>query len=157
MRLTLIRDIFTDKSTTGRLLINGEDECYTLEDPSRPIKIAGTTGIPEGVYEVTITFSNRFQKRLPLLKNVPGFEGIRIHSGNKAEDTEGCILVGSSRSKDWISKSGVAFQALFNKLQFALASGPVFITIKSQSSSESIEPAAGEETHTDHPASDTSR
>jgi len=104
MILELQRKWFTDKSTIGELLINDEYECVTLEDPERDEKIPGITAIPRGFYPVIITYSNRFQKRMPLLKDVPNFTGIRIHTGNKAEDTEGCILVGRSRATDWISK-----------------------------------------------------
>src|SRR5215218_1194074 len=119
MNLRVQRQTLTDKSTIGELSIDGTFECFTLEDRVRPVKIKGETAIPAGTYEVAITFSNRFQRRLPELKEVPNFEGIRIHSGNKAEDTEGCILVGTSKKENFIENSRVAFTALFEKIEKA--------------------------------------
>lgn len=113
MKLELIRDRSTDKATTGRLLIDGVFQCWTLEDIVRPAKIAHVTAIPSGTYKVTITESARFKRRLPLLMDVPGFDGIRIHPGNCAADTDGCILVGTSKTLDWISGSRSAFESLF--------------------------------------------
>jgi hypothetical protein len=66
-----------------------------------------------------VTFSNRFQKPLPLLLAVPGFSGVRIHSGNTAADTEGCILVGASDGNPgdgWLGRSREAFATLFAKI-----------------------------------------
>lgn len=83
-----------DSGTPGDLIINRKIFCHTLEDIYRPngVKIHGETCIPEGIYEVKLTLSNRFQKVLPELLNVPNFTGIRIHGGNTTADTEGCIL-----------------------------------------------------------------
>jgi uncharacterized protein DUF5675 len=105
MQLQLIRKIFTDKSTIGELSVNGAFECFTLEDKVRPVKIKGETAIPAGTYEVAVTFSNKFQKFLPLLMDVPNFDGIRIHTGNTPEDTLGCILVGQGKGADSITSS----------------------------------------------------
>jgi len=93
--LLVIRDIFTVKSTIGRLYINGKSFCYTLEDAVRAfgIKIQNETAIPAGCYDISITPSNRFKRDMPLLNNVPMFTGIRIHGGNRAKDSAGCILV----------------------------------------------------------------
>lgn len=85
----------------GELTIDGVHQCFTLEDKVREKKIFGKTAIPPGRYEVTVSFSNHFQKKLPLLMNVPNFEGVRIHSGNTAKDTEGCILVGMTKGRTW--------------------------------------------------------
>lgn len=109
----------TDLSTIGELSIDGKFECYTLEDKEREIKIKGETAIPKGTYLVGITLSNRFKRLLPILVNVPNFEGVRIHSGNSNHDTEGCILVGTTRSTDFIGNSRVAFDKLFKKMQLA--------------------------------------
>ena len=117
MKLKLIRDTFTDKTSIGKLFINDTYECNTLEDIVRYTpKVYGKTAIPEGTYQVIIDFSNKYQRDMPHVLNVPGFEGIRIHPGNKAEDTEGCILLGLSRKPDWIGQSRTAFEAFFDKL-----------------------------------------
>ena len=124
MYLQLVRESFTNNSTEGKLFVNGEFECYTLEDKDRFLeegneKVYRETAIPRGTYTITLTHSNRFNKTLPLLHNVDGFEGIRIHSGNKPENTEGCILVGLKNEKDgddWIGSSKLAMKGLMNKL-----------------------------------------
>jgi len=123
MKLTLNRKWFTDKSTVGILYINDKFFCYTLEDVVRPVgeKIMGKTAIPWGKYRVVITYSNRFKKELPLLIAVPNFVGIRIHAGNKAEDTEGCIIVGNTHSKDWVGDSRTAMTYLMEKIREAIA------------------------------------
>ena len=120
MNLTLFRGLSTDKSTPGRLYINEVYECVTLEDVVRKEKIYGETAIPAGKYNVIIDYSPQFNKELPHILDVPGFSGIRIHSGNKAEETKGCILVGTLADKDWIGYSKLAFTSLFSKIKFAL-------------------------------------
>ena len=129
MNLKLVRKIFTEESTIGELSVNGKFECFTLEDKVRAVKIHGKTAIPAGIYEVVITFSDRFKKQLPLFLNVPNFAGIRIHSGNTAADTEGCILVGTSKAANFVGGSRVAFNALFPKLQKALTKEKIFIEV----------------------------
>lgn len=106
-------------SVIGELTVDGVWECYTLEDVERDVKIKCETAIPKGTYKVIINQSNRFKKLMPLLLNVPGFEGVRIHSGNTNHDTEGCILVGRTRSKDFIGQSRKAFAQLFEKMKKA--------------------------------------
>jgi hypothetical protein len=106
-------------SVIGELTIDGLWECYTLEDLERDIKIKGETAIPKGTYKVIINQSNRFKRLLPLLLNVPEFEGVRIHSGNTNHDTEGCILVGRTRTDDFIGQSRKAFDKLFEKMKKA--------------------------------------
>ena len=132
MQLQLVRKIFTDKSTIGELTVNGVFECFTLEDKVRPVKIKGETAIPAGTYEIAVTFSNKFQKFLPLLMNVPNFDGIRIHTGNTPEDTLGCILVGQGKSVDSISNSRLAFAPLFEKIQAVNRTEKVVIEIIEQ-------------------------
>lgn len=112
--------------TIGRLTIDGHAfHCYTLEDTVRPdgIKIHGETAIPAGRYNVDLTMSPRFGRVLPLLMNVGGFVGVRIHPGNTASDTEGCILVGIDRMPKAIGRSRIAFDALFGLMQEAKAQG----------------------------------
>lgn len=132
--LTLDRVSPMPGCTIGHLAWDGTFQCYTLEDTVRApgIKVPGATAIPPGRYKVIIDFSNRFQKPMPHVLNVPGFEGIRIHCGNTAADTEGCILLGSGADarQGVISGSRIAFDAFFPKLQAALAAGDVFLTIK---------------------------
>jgi len=119
MLITIKRLHKTEASTIGELLVDGVFECFTLEDTEREVKIKGETAIKEGKYKVIINKSNRFKRLLPLLLNVPEFEGVRIHSGNTNHDTEGCILVGQTKSKNFIGKSRKAFNALFKKMQVA--------------------------------------
>jgi hypothetical protein len=129
MDLKLVRTDLTSQSTVGELYVDGKFECYTLEDVVRPVKIKGMTAIPAGGYEVVISHSARFQRLLPLLLNVPNFDGIRIHAGNTAADTEGCLLVGQAKASNAISGSRNAFNALFAKLQAAAAREKIFIEI----------------------------
>jgi hypothetical protein len=129
MKLDLIRKEFTAISTIGDLLIDGKFYCYTLEDMYREKKIKGVTAIPYGRYEVIINFSNRFKKPMPLLLNVKGFDGIRIHSLNTSDQTEGCIGVGFTKSKDFIGNSRSAFNQFMPKLRTGLKQGKVFIEI----------------------------
>jgi len=119
MVITIRRLYKTEVSTIGELLVDGVWECFTLEDAERKIKIKSETAIPKGDYKVIINESYRFKRLLPLLIDVPNFEGVRIHSGNSNHDTEGCILVGQTRNKNYIGQSRKAFDKLFKKMQEA--------------------------------------
>lgn len=142
MELLLKRKIFTDTSTIGELSCNGVFLCYILEDKDRGIrntdslasilnkKTFGKTAIPSGRYEITTTYSTRFKKDLPLLLNVPGFAGIRIHTGNTAADTEGCLLPGTAYSLDKVIQSKAAFAKLLDVMNTAPEGEKLFITIK---------------------------
>lgn len=128
--LRLVRRKFTEQSTIGDLYADNLWECFTLEDRTREgPKVPGRTAIPEGIYRVTIDFSARFQKYMPHVLDVPNFSGIRIHSGNVAEDTEGCILVGKIEQDNRIGSSRVAFDALLEKIRLALRTENVFIAV----------------------------
>jgi len=106
MYLTLIRKYFNEHSTIGELFINNKFFCHVLEDQDRglefdmtieelkALKVKSQTAIPTGCYEIQITYSPRFKQNMPLLLNVPAYEGIRIHVGNSDEDTDGCLLTG---------------------------------------------------------------
>jgi hypothetical protein len=85
----------------GVMLLDGILFGLTIEDCRRPngVKVAGETAIPAGSYVVTVEPSPRFQKDLPKINNVPGFEGVLIHGGNSALDSHGCILVGTTYIK----------------------------------------------------------
>uniref|UniRef100_A0AAU8B7D0 DUF5675 domain-containing protein n=1 Tax=Dulem virus 42 TaxID=3145760 RepID=A0AAU8B7D0_9CAUD len=97
----------------------------------REIKVYGETAIPKGTYTVTLTYSSRFKKIMPLLNNVKGFDGIRIHSGNSAKDTEGCILVGDNKEVGKVLNSRTTYEKLFAKLKTASEKGEkITITIK---------------------------
>ncbi len=106
MELTLTRTWKRKGYTIGRLTIDGTFFCNTLEPTWRDYehgayKVKGRSAIPEGRYAVVISYSPKFQAWLPLLLGGPEFnkrwQGIRIHAGNSAKDTQGCILVGENR------------------------------------------------------------
>lgn len=114
MNIAVQRDTFTELSTAGVLLLDGNFECYTLEPPVRDFK---PCCIPDGNYPVVLQESAKFGFVVPCVLNVPGFTAIEIHTGNKPDDTEGCCLVGQSRATDWVANSKDAFAALMAKLQ----------------------------------------
>lgn len=128
MNLTLNRKWLTPVSTGGELLLDGAWECFTLELPVRDGKPG--SAIPAGTYVVKITPSPKFGRDMPRLYDVPGRSGILIHWGNVAgdipttavveeSDTEGCILVGQTRSEDFVGKSRLAFEELLTKIAAA--------------------------------------
>jgi len=125
MRLELIRKQYREGSTVGHLLVDGTFECFTLEDGVRKNKVFGETAIPPGHYRVTIEPSKAFNRDLPRLHNVPGFEGILIHVGNEPKNTHGCILVGAqwTAGQERIGGSKLAFDPLFAKIGEALGRG----------------------------------
>ena len=126
MKLEVKRFMCGATCTIGELFVDGEPECYTLEDVVRPEgapKVYGETAIPYGTYQVIITHSQRFQRDMPLLVGVPDFEGIRIHPGNTAADTHGCLLVGETHTFQSVNSSKLAYDKLFPKIRDAIASG----------------------------------
>lgn len=142
MKLRLERKYRCSNYCIDKLYINNEYFSDALEDPDRgltdsmsleeikKIKIKGNTCIPYGTYNVTITYSPRFKKNLPLLNNVKGFDGIRIHSGNTPQDTEGCLLPGFNKVKGQVIDSRVTTDKLITQIQQALNKGEkVTITI----------------------------
>ncbi|SCX86284.1 hypothetical protein SAMN05216420_101138 [Nitrosospira sp. Nl5] len=129
MELRVERTDFSENSTIGKLYVDDQFECYTLEDKVRPVKIKGKTAIPTGRYEVIINHSQRFNRPLPLFLDVPDFVGVRIHPGNTAADTEGCILVGETKEEGFIGQSKPAFERLFDKLKAASETEKIFIEI----------------------------
>lgn len=130
MKMVLTREVKAPTLTLGKLEV-GKLSLMTCEDAVRDHKIPGITAIPEGIYKVIVNFSQRFQKFLPLLLDVPNFSGIRIHSGNTTEDTEGCVLVGTTRTKGGVANSRYAMSLLMEELQKAIDLGDnVFIEIK---------------------------
>jgi hypothetical protein len=134
LELLVERERSTHTSTTGALFCDGKRVCWTLEDPVRVRKVDGMTAIPAGRYRVIITLSNRFKRLMPLLLNVPDFEGIRIHPGNVAADTHGCILVGLTRGADRVDHSREAYAIVYDMIHGALQDErEVWITIRNHS------------------------
>lgn len=142
MEIEVRRKEFTETSTVSEIYVDGKFECYAIEDKDRGLldsmteevikskKVYAKTAIPKGRYKVVISFSNRFKKYLPELIGVKGFAGIRIHSGNTAADSEGCILPGQTKSKDFVGNSVKAFTALFAKMKKVEKTEKIYITIK---------------------------
>ena len=128
MELTLKRTHFTDTYTLGELFIDNKFFCYTVEDKDRDAnkdgdlddagetKVYGETAIPYGTYKVILSVSNRFKKLMPEVLDVKGFKGIRIHSGNTALDSHGCIIVGTTRTPNGVGLSRQCFTRLMAKL-----------------------------------------
>jgi len=139
MRLTLVRRWNKKDYCIGDLYINGKWFCNVLEDRDRglddsmteeeikQIKIKGQTAIPVGIYTVLLTYSPKYQKIMPLINNVKGYSGIRIHSGNSSKDTDGCLLVGKNTVVGRLTDSRNTFNALFKRL---LQKGSNKITIE---------------------------
>lgn len=145
MKLQLKRIALRPTYTIGRLLIDGERFCDTLEDKVRDTnkdgdlldegeqKVYGQTAIPYGTYGVTLNVqSPKYSKRkaydfckgyLPRLLDVPHFEGILIHIGNKPEDSAGCILVGENKVVGGLINSTATFTRLYERLKAAADNG----------------------------------
>lgn len=115
MKITVQRETYTDKSTCGEMLIDGEFFCYTLEPPKDRSK-GKPYCIPAGTYPLVLQHSPRFDMTTPHVLDVPGFTDIEIHPGNWARDTEGCCLVGNTRSADFVGESKMAFEKLMSIL-----------------------------------------
>lgn len=115
MELQLIRDTTTPDAILGRLLVDGNQECYTLENRD--------LCIPLGTYPIGIYFSPHAGHFVPLLENVLNRSAIEVHCGNTSLDSHGCILVGQIRTADSIQNSRLAFQPLFTKIKTAIDSG----------------------------------
>ena len=131
MKIKIVRKFQKAGFTEGKLYINNGFECYTVEDTDRRleaggVKVQNQTSIPKGIYPITISMSTRFRKFLIEVLDVPQFKGIRIHSGNSSEDTDGCIIVGSINARDdddWVGGSHLAYERLHTKVKKALSNG----------------------------------
>jgi hypothetical protein len=127
--------------TLSPVYIDSNYFCHVLEDTDRglhseddlsyikSVKVKHSTAIPYGTYEVVISYSNRFKRMLPLLLNVKGFEGIRIHSGNTHLDTSGCLLPGIPVA-DKVTFSTSTFQSLFTLIKKTIRKEKVYVTIQ---------------------------
>lgn len=132
--------------TIGKLYIDGKPFCDTLEDEDKGLtqsmppaqvraqKVAGKTAIPTGRYCVDMgTTSPKFSKypfymqvcngKLPRIQNVNGFDGVLIHVGARADNTEGCILVGRNKIKGELSDSMDTFKGLYRQMDEAQRRG----------------------------------
>jgi hypothetical protein len=114
--ITIKRDQFTQQSTGGQLFIDDQFQCFTLEPVTRDDNVK-PRAIPDGTYTLDIRFSSKHGRDVPHVENVPGFEEIEIHIGNFPKDTEGCCLVGKTRSTDFVGQSHGAFDDLFARLR----------------------------------------
>lgn len=128
MKLTLNRIAYREKYTIGKLYIDGVYFCDTIEDIPREVKVMNETCIPKGLYKVIINMSNRFKRLMPLLLNVPGFEGIRIHNGINQDSTSGCIVVGKNTIVGKLTQSKEYFDNLFHILSVTKESITIEIT-----------------------------
>lgn len=125
MILLLKREHIKENYTIGNLYVNGEFFCNTLEDKVRDVnkdginesKVWGQTAIPFGKYQVIISYSPKFKVKMPLLLNVPGFEGVRIHAGNTIDDTLGCILVGKNTIPGEVHESKDTYNKLMGLIE----------------------------------------
>ena len=141
MKLTLKRIALRPTYTIGKLYIDDDYFCDTLEDTVRDLdkdgkfdngekKIKGKTAIPYGTYEIKWTYSPRFKKYTPQLMNVHSFEGIRIHSGNSSDHTEGCLLLGENKKVGMVLNSKATIAKFCPIIKDACAKGKVTIEIK---------------------------
>lgn len=142
MEILLKRIARKEKYTIGKFYIDGQYMCDTLEDTDRglkqsmtleeikKIKVYSQTAIPTGRYQIVWSYSNRFKKCLPLLLNVPGYEGIRIHSGNTEADTSGCLLLGQNKVVGKVINSVVTCNKVLPLIKEACENGKVYITIQ---------------------------
>ena len=136
MELLLKRVYTSSDYTIGRLYYKGQKLCDTLEPPSvglkkestafqvmRAKKRFGVISIPPGIYQLLITKSPKFKQWLPLLMDVPGFSGIRIHPGNFPTDTQGCILPGWNVEKGQVLGSKDATKKIIDIMTKLKAGG----------------------------------
>lgn len=116
MNLGLNRSWFTSESTGGSLGIDGVFQAYTLE-PRKDQSQGKPFCIPCGTFPVALLWSEKHQRIVPHILNVPNFTAVEMHPGNDSADTEACVLVGQTRDIDWVGNSDLAFEALMGKLQ----------------------------------------
>ena len=125
MKLKLVRKYRKETYTIGKLYVDGVYFCDVIEDRDRGLddsmsladimvkKRYGETAIPYGTYKIEITYSPKYKRMMPLIKDVKGFGGIRIHSGNTAKDTLGCLIVGKNTKVGMVTESRATYNKLF--------------------------------------------
>lgn len=118
MELRLTRQWETPESTIGTLYINGVTQCFVLELPWKDNQ-PYISRIPAGSYDVKLLPSLKFKRIMPHLIDVPNRQAIEIHWGNSPADTDGCLLVGSSRGVDYVYNSVEEFSEVYDQLQKA--------------------------------------
>ncbi len=123
MELRLERQPSADGCTLGAIYLWDHRLCYTLEDVVRDHKLEHETAIPFGRYPVGIDWSRRFNRLLPFIDQVPGFTGVRIHGGNTAADTAGCILVGVIQTAKSVQQCQPALQDVMSRIASVIAPG----------------------------------
>lgn len=122
--------------TPGIMYANGLRFCETCEDEDRflekgGVKVYGRTAIPRGKYRVTVSFSNHFGKELPEILGVRTHSGVRFHGGNKAEDSEGCVLTGQVRTSTGIAQCKETVQKMIERIKETEARGEfAYVEIK---------------------------
>lgn len=132
---TLERMIFTDLSTIGDIRFDGDFFCYSLELSCRKGNSSGKLAIPAGTYEVTLGASSEseLEKKvgypLPLINNVPGRTGIRMHIANWPHELEGCVAPGMRKDLDCVYDSGTAMKRLLEEIKLRLKRGKLFISV----------------------------
>jgi hypothetical protein len=125
MRFVLTRTDKTEKSTIGDLTLDSKHICYMLEPPEKtPKGKVIPVCIPVGLYQIQNTHSNRFNRTMPQLMNVPGRSGIRIHTGNSAVDTEGCLLPGFDKGPNYVGSSRRAVDEVYRLIAAGLQHDP---------------------------------
>ncbi len=135
MIFRLLRDVLADGFTLGQMFVDDDFLCFTCEDADRfleqgGIKVHGQTAIPRGRYAVRNSWSPRFDRLLPEVLRVPGFSGVRIHGGNDAGDTLGCILVGARRTDDGVADCAHVKQHIVDLIADAEASRePIWLEV----------------------------
>lgn len=142
MKLEVKRIAKRETYTIGKMYINGQYFCDTIEDKDRglndsmtelhikELKVYGKTAIPVGTYEVKMTMSAKYKRVMPEVLNVKGYSGIRIHSGNTAEDSLGCILLGKNKAVGKVLESRATCDAFYKVLNGAVANGEkIMLTI----------------------------
>ncbi len=129
------KDLYSDR-ILGEMYIDDSWFCHILEDTDRKledggVKIPKQTAIPRGHYRVIIDMSDRFKRRMPHILNVPQFEGVRYHCGNRPEDTEGCPILGLKRNleNNTVYESILAFEEFLFRLYDGIKTGEVWVNI----------------------------
>lgn len=137
LRLMIDRAWKKTDYTISRFFVNDERWCECLEDTDRGLtssmsisevkakKVYGKTAIPSGKYQVTLTYSPKFRKYLPLVNDVKCFSGIRFHAGNTNRDTEGCILLGKNTKVGMVTNSAYWTDRLIGAIRNAIDHGEI--------------------------------